>query len=91
MILYDFDLAMEAIAGAEGLFYSRYADDITVSSEGYIDSKRVIGHVEKIILDTKSPKLLLNQKKTYLASKSQDPSRYWPYFGKSGLRFARSE
>lgn len=69
-IMYDFDVRLTEVASAEGVTYSRYADDITLSSHDSNVVGRFAGVVADIVGDLEYPKLQLNKKKTVLASRS---------------------
>ncbi|MDN3221991.1 retron St85 family RNA-directed DNA polymerase [Pseudomonas nunensis] len=70
-IMYYFDLAMDAWCQERGIIYSRYADDLTFST----NDKGVTSVVEKVIVDTLEsipyPKLRINSEKTVYVSKKR--------------------
>lgn len=70
-IMYYFDLAMDSWCLERNIVYSRYADDLTFST----NYKGATSEVEKFILDTLEvipyPRLQLNHEKTVHASKKK--------------------
>jgi RNA-directed DNA polymerase len=69
-LMYDFDVTMAKFASDYGLKYTRYADDITISSPGVLDKEACVNAVETALADAKFVQLKLNQAKTRLASKA---------------------
>lgn len=69
-LMYDFDVAMAKFASDHGLKYTRYADDITISSMGVLDREACLNAVETALANAKFVQLKLNQAKTRLASKA---------------------
>lgn len=69
-LMYQFDELMSKYALEKHIEYTRYADDITFSSNDFLEKKSVIAHVQKIIDSMEYPTLKLNVAKTKLASKS---------------------
>ncbi len=69
IIMYKFDEEMAVYAEDRGLKYTRYADDITISSEGYIDFAEVMGFVRGLLSRYEGPRLFINDKKTGLFSR----------------------
>jgi retron-type reverse transcriptase len=69
ILLYDFDVEVAALCTERGVTYTRYADDLTFST----DEPHVLREIEKQILKicskTESPKLRVNKDKTVHASK----------------------
>ncbi len=65
--LYSFDLEMATWAGAHGLVYTRYADDITISGEQRDHIEQAIGYARERLLDKG---FRINKKKTLIASQS---------------------
>jgi hypothetical protein len=71
MLMYKFDEKMDQYAIDNGLVYSRYADDITISSNGFLNVDEAISFVKASVQDVDGPKLVLNEKKTYVATKAR--------------------
>ncbi len=69
-IMFEFDTRVAAVAERDGVVYTRYADDITLSSRdrGKIDHYREL--VEEILNEWPHPKLSLNAEKTVRASRA---------------------
>lgn len=68
-LLFDLDTKLSNFAVSENLIYTRYADDITFSSKGFLDFDKVMGAVKCALSDANWVNLRLNAKKTRLASK----------------------
>jgi len=67
-VLFNFDVAMVSYAKSQGLTYTRYADDIYLSSKKFINSG-VVQIVESMLL---KQGFLLNKSKTrFMSNKSQ--------------------
>lgn len=71
VIMYDFDSMLAKFCIESGLVYTRYADDITISSTGYLDMNLIIDKVSQIIGTSITPKLKINENKTIIVSKSK--------------------
>jgi RNA-directed DNA polymerase len=69
-LMYRFDNTLTDYAKEQNLKYTRYADDITFSSEGFLNKLATIRKVQRTLREIEYPKLTLNQKKTRLASKA---------------------
>jgi retron-type reverse transcriptase len=69
-IMYQFDGVISNYAADNGLVYTRYADDITVSSDGFMDVDAVVAEIKAVLATIPYPKLKLNAAKTKIASKS---------------------
>ncbi len=69
-VMFEFDNRLAAVAEQDGVVYTRYADDITLSARdrGKIDHYRDL--VEKILAEWPHPKLSLNVGKTVRASRA---------------------
>jgi RNA-directed DNA polymerase len=69
-ILFEFDRTLNDIAEKDGVVYSRYADDLTLScrDRGVIDRYEKL--VEKLLADLAYPRLSLNKDKTVFASRA---------------------
>lgn len=70
-LLYELDAHFSSIAGRAGAVYTRYADDLYFSSSGPGALYGVCAEAEKILSETTSPRLRLNERKTYHASKKK--------------------
>ncbi len=74
VVMYDFDKKIiERISDKEKygtVYYSRYADDLTFSTNLRGACNRIKNMVERIVREIKSPRLKLNTKKTVFASSS---------------------
>jgi RNA-directed DNA polymerase len=68
-LLFDVDTKLSEFAASQNLNYTRYADDITFSSKGFLDFDKVMGAVKSALSDATWVNLRLNAKKTRLASK----------------------
>ena len=68
--MFEFDSLISNYANAHGLVYTRYADDITMSSEGHLDKNGIMTEINSAITVIDFPRLKLNLAKTKLASKS---------------------
>ena len=68
--MYEFDEVMADFANQHDLRFSRYADDLTFSSNDYLDKEEVILAVQSALETASYPHLKLNLQKTRLASKS---------------------
>ena len=71
MLMYDLDEKIFKYCGQNHLTYTRYADDITISSDSYIMIEDVINSIKAAIRDSLLSNLKLNDEKTILASKSR--------------------
>lgn len=69
-LMFEFDSRLAALAEAEGVVYTRYADDITLSSRdrGRIDRYGEI--VKELLGELHYPRLTLNETKTVRASRA---------------------
>lgn len=68
VLLFDFDAKLAAYAKRSNLLYTRYADDITISSREYLEKDEVISVVTKALASARYCRLKLNLEKTTLAS-----------------------
>lgn len=68
VLMYEFDEKMSAAVSVDKVTYTRYADDLTFSARrtGYLNG--VSKTLRNIIQDTKNPSLVLNEKKTIVAT-----------------------
>jgi hypothetical protein len=69
-LLFDFDVRLAEAARAEGVIYTRYADDLALSSKksGVLDS--YVNLVVNLVSELDYPRLTLNKTKTVFASRS---------------------
>jgi len=67
----DFDVQMSRFAAEADLVYTRYADDLTISSNDFLDANAIIKQVQAALARSDAPRLSLNEAKTYLASKAR--------------------
>jgi len=69
-LMFDFDMRMSSAAAADGVTYTRYADDLVFSSHrsGVLSSYPKL--VSEIVESLPYPRLELNDKKTVLASRA---------------------
>lgn len=70
-ILFDFDERMTKESTAHGVFYSRYADDISFSTNVPNVLFEIKLFVEKALEDQTSPRLRINEGKTIFTSKKR--------------------
>lgn len=69
-MMFQFDGVLSNFAHENGLVYTRYADDITISSAGHLDKDAIMAKIKLAMDLIDYPKLKLNVAKTKLASKS---------------------
>jgi retron-type reverse transcriptase len=69
-ILHDFDTEISKQAHTDGVIYTRYADDLTFSSVKRDVLGKYPGYIKRSLLALKSPKLIINTKKTVHASRA---------------------
>ena len=69
ILLYRFDLAAESLSAKWGVTYTRYADDLSFSSNRPDVLQRIVKQIPTICTSLDSPKLFLNRQKTVFASK----------------------
>ncbi len=69
-VMHNFDTRLAAAAGAEGISYSRYADDLALSASrsGALNGYPKL--VSQIVEDLEYPRLKLNEEKTVFASRA---------------------
>jgi RNA-directed DNA polymerase len=70
LLMYELDDALTEFADVQDIVYTRYADDITFSSQGFINKEATIGHVRQKATRLRYAKLQLNDAKTNLISKA---------------------
>jgi len=66
--MHEVDVLLAEHADKRNLTYTRYADDITFSSRGYIDADSIIRVVNKALSSAKNTSIRLNREKTVLVS-----------------------
>ncbi len=71
ILLYNFDTSISKIANEEGVIYTRYADDITISGANFDQVLKTEKRIRKVIKEMRSPRLRFNEKKRGLYSKGQ--------------------
>jgi len=69
-IMYEFDNRLSSAAEQEGVIYTRYADDITLSSRDRGKIDRYGEFVKELLSELQYPKLTLNLTKTVRASRA---------------------
>lgn len=69
ILLYDFDLKVSAYCAERGITYTRYADDLSFSTNTPEILREIEGQVAEICRQTRPPRLVLNETKTVHASK----------------------
>jgi RNA-directed DNA polymerase len=69
--LFDLDDKLSQTANKEGVIYTRYADDITVSGDCIEDLTRFEAIAIETIRQAKSPQLLFNEEKRGVYTKAQ--------------------
>ena len=70
LIMFNFDSTLHDYCHMMNLTYTRYADDITISTNNKNIHRSIIYHVERILKGLAYPKLKINKNKTILASKA---------------------
>jgi RNA-directed DNA polymerase len=68
-LMYEFDCELAKYCADRGLTYTRYADDITISTNEFLDQAETIRHVISVLAALKYPRVRLNATKTHLYSK----------------------
>ena len=67
-ILYEFDTKLAEFCAIRGVTYSRYADDLAISTNSAHTLTSVYEYVEKLCKEINYPKVTLNKKKTVFTS-----------------------
>ncbi|WP_454656236.1 retron St85 family RNA-directed DNA polymerase [Bosea beijingensis] len=67
-LMYEVDVALAEYAQGADLNYTRYADDLTFSSRGFLDHGRTLAAVRRALLRARFTAVRLNEEKTVLAS-----------------------
>jgi RNA-directed DNA polymerase len=70
-LVYDLDIRLAAIAADYKVYYTRYADDLYFSSSEPGVLYEVCKKVENVFAETANPRLRVNRKKTYHASRKK--------------------
>ena len=68
--MYDFDLAMSGQANSDGVTYTRYADDLTFSTDRKNVLKSYPNHVKRLIDEVGGPPFKINTRKTVHTSRA---------------------
>lgn len=68
-ILYDFDVEVFDHCKSQGIIYTRYADDLYFSTNHQNLLSKIPEFVSRVLSQTSSPRLMINEKKTYHTSK----------------------
>lgn len=69
ILLYRFDVKVSALCAASGITYTRYADDLSFSTNAAGVLREVEAKVAEICRQARPPRLVLNEAKTVHASK----------------------
>jgi RNA-directed DNA polymerase len=69
-VMYDFDSRLAALALADGVTYTRYADDIALSSRDFGIVNKYTDLVANLAQEIAYPRLVVNTAKTVLASRA---------------------
>lgn len=69
-VMFDFDTRLSSVAASDGVTYTRYADDLALSSKTSGGINTYPSVVAKMIEALDYPKLELNEKKTVFASRA---------------------
>lgn len=69
-LMFDFDRHLAERCLEVGIAYTRYADDLTFSTDGFLDKQAVRGLIRSAISAGFVPRLTINEDKTILVSKS---------------------
>lgn len=69
-LMYEVDLNLSSYATTKNMNYSRYADDITFSSRGFLDYEATMSAVKIALLQARNTSVQINREKTVLASSS---------------------
>jgi RNA-directed DNA polymerase len=69
-ILYEFDKKISHLCAQENAVYTRYADDITISSESHGVVNKYLRIITDVLANLEYPRIKINNKKTIFASRS---------------------
>lgn len=69
---YDYDNIIEAYCNEKGYIYSRYSDDLIISSQDEIDKNLIAGDLSAILSSDAFLKLSINHKKTKIITKKYE-------------------
>lgn len=70
-VMFEIDSLLVKKCNEIKVSYTRYADDMTFSSNEYGDIEKILSYLKKLILKNKSPQLVINDKKTKIISKGR--------------------
>ncbi|EJH2658838.1 retron St85 family RNA-directed DNA polymerase [Salmonella enterica] len=71
IVMYDFDCILSDYCNLNNIAYTRYADDLTLSSESYDKIMNAYDFIIKTISDLKKPELKINANKTKIIGKGR--------------------
>ena len=71
IIMYEIDDAISSYCQTEGIVYTRYADDLTFSSDSKEILEKVYEFISTLVSKTESPKLVINKDKTRYIGKGR--------------------
>ena len=69
LVMYELDEKFTTFANKSTGRYTRYADDLTFSSNDKANCLRFYDYVKQTLAETDSPNLLVNEEKNYLSSR----------------------
>lgn len=69
LLLYDFDVKVDDFCRLNSITYSRYADDLTFSTNRQNKQYMIVDFVTSLLDKIKSPSLIVNENKTVFASR----------------------
>lgn len=71
IVMKNFDIELEKFSERLSIPYTRYADDLTFSSDSYSDLQSVKEFVVNLVERFESPRLTINEKKTHIVGKGR--------------------
>jgi RNA-directed DNA polymerase len=71
LVMKQFDIELQGFSSSLSIPYTRYADDLTFSSDSYSDLERVKEFVIKLVARYDSPCLAINEKKTRIVGRGR--------------------